>query len=199
MKALLLLLLLLHLVAVFGNLQETDVTTPFSPESGDLEEKDNAGDVLEQDEVLDLLDEEGMEARELRCQFNGERCLYDSHCCGGGECVRYTRGGRYGICRGGAGVNSYYYNPYYYNPYYNNNNYGIYNDVRCTHNYHCPRGFYCNWGGYSSFGLCTRYYGGGGGSPNIFNNGGGGSFCWNTAECGGGNWHCRSNQCVWLP
>jgi hypothetical protein len=183
MKALLLLLLII-VVASAGNLNnETNVSPPYSHESdGDLED-------IEEQQLLDLDDVTGLEQRELQrgCFRDGERCMYDSHCCGG-ECVwtrttRYIRGGRssYGICLGGGGgVNNNY-----------NNNYGAYNYGRCSRDSHCPRGFYCNW----RRGICQR---GGGGVNNYndyyyYNNFG----VYNNARCSRDS-HCpRGYYCNW--
>lgn len=207
MKALLLLLLLLFIlvVAAVGNPKnETNVNTLYSHGSdGYLEDGD---DIEEQQELLDL--DAGLEpARELQrgCFRDGDRCIYDSHCCGG-ECVwtrttRYIRGASYGICLGG-GANSY-----------NNYNYGPYNNARCSRDSHCPRGYYCNWrralcervGGVNTKSYCTsnshcprgfycdwrrnicQMVGGG---VNTYGN------CLRTSDCRPGM-HCRSNFCTW--
>jgi hypothetical protein len=191
MKALNRLLLFLLAVPVAGNLTPTNATAPFSVGSGDLEDTAGANFV----EQEDLEREMNRELQRGCSSFNGDPCLYDYHCCGGGTCLwsRNLRGGgRYGVCRGGVGTaGGYYYGVNNYN-YYGNDYYGLQNQGTCRHDGHCPRGFYCNWRqGGSSYGICQRANLG----VNVYdyyNNNNYGSFCTRDSHCPRGfycHWH----------
>jgi hypothetical protein len=209
MQVLLLLLFSIQLAAVMGKLthvfNETNVTIPYSHEY--LEHLD--ADV-EGSQDLEELEQRELQGRRGGClSFNGDKCLYDWHCCGDGDCVWY-RNSRYGICEDGednGGVsrndicrrNSDCPRRFFCNRR-RRSSFGFCqrddvtgprNVIDCTRNSHCPNGYFCFWPS-GRYGSCIRYGGGGRRGGNF----GVGEFCERTSDCRS-PMHCKFNICTW--